>query len=138
MKTLRLTALTAALLLCACASHKPVLYPNAHSQAVGAARAEADVAECKRLAETAGASPSGAVDDAAGKTVRGGGVGAATGAVGGAIAGNAGRGAAIGAASGATAGLIHALLGKSSPNPAYRNFVERCLRDRGYDLAGWN
>jgi hypothetical protein len=116
-----------------------VIYPNAHSQAVGRAQAETDVAECKRLAEVAGANPTaGRANDAATRTVRGGGIGAASGAVGGAIAGNAGHGAAIGAASGATAALIHTLLGESSPNPTYRNFVQRCLTDRGYDLAGWN
>jgi hypothetical protein len=131
--------IAAALLIGGCASNKPVIYPNAHSQAVGAAQVEADVAACKDLAESAGATPnSGVGDDAARRTVRGGGAGAASGAVGGAIAGNAGRGAAIGAASGATAGLLHSLLGRPSPNPTYRNFVERCLRDRGYDLAGWN
>ena len=139
MRYVRIASIAAALLLAACASNKPVLYPNAHSQAVGTAQAEADIAQCKRLAEAAGANPTaGRANDTATRTVRGGGVGAATGAVGGAIAGNAGHGAAIGAASGATAALIHTLLGESSPNPTYRNFVQRCLTDRGYDLAGWN
>jgi len=47
-------------------------------------------------------------------------------------------GAKIGAASGATASLLHAFFKKPGSNPTYRNFVERCLSDRGYDLAGWN
>ncbi|MGR8922055.1 MAG: glycine zipper family protein [Gammaproteobacteria bacterium] len=127
------------LLLAACATGKPVVYPNAHSRAVGQAQLEADILECGRLAESAGANSSNqAVNRAAKRTVRGGGVGAATGAVGGAIAGNAGRGAAIGAASGATAGLLHSLLGETTPNSTYRSFVTRCLADRGYEVVGWN
>ena len=61
-----------------------------------------------------------------------------TGAVGGAIGGSATRGAKIGAASGATASLLHAFFKNPGSNPTYCNFVERCLSDRGYDLAGWN
>lgn len=127
-------------LLCGCASNKPIVYPNAHSQSVGTAQIEMDIADCKALAESAGTSSSNSkAADMAKQTARSGGIGAATGAVGGAIAGRAGRGAAIGAASGATAGLIHSLFsGASSPNPTYRNFVTRCMTDRGYDLAGWD
>jgi hypothetical protein len=126
-------------LLCACASNKPVVYPNTHSQAVGIAQTDIDIADCKALAESAGASSSNAkATNMAKQTARSGGIGAATGAVGGAIAGRAGRGAAIGAASGATAGFIHSLFAGASPNPTYRNFVTRCMTDRGYDLAGWD
>jgi hypothetical protein len=34
--------------------------------------------------------------------------------------------------------VLHALFRQPAPNPTYRNFVARCLADRGYDLAGWN
>ena len=67
-------------------------------------------------------------------------MGAATGAVGGAIAGNPGEGAAIGAASGATAGLLSGVFDSWSArevDPVYANFVDRCLRDRGYEPIGW-
>jgi hypothetical protein len=139
MNYIRLVKISTMLALCGCASSQPIIYPNVHSQAVGSAQAQQDIGECKALAESAGASSSNSkANTMARKTVKGGGVGAATGAVGGAIAGNAGRGAAIGAASGATAGLVHSLFGDSSPSPAYRNFVTRCLKDRGYDLAGWD
>ncbi|MFT4561886.1 MAG: outer membrane lipoprotein SlyB [Gammaproteobacteria bacterium] len=139
MSCTRLILLVSALALSACASNRPIIYPNAHSQAVGGAQVERDIAACKALAESAGTSSSSTkANTMAKRTIKGGGVGAATGAVGGAIAGHAGRGAAIGAASGATAGLIHSLFGDSSPNPTYRNFVTRCMNDRGYDLAGWD
>ncbi|MGH6905066.1 MAG: hypothetical protein ACREIR_20265, partial [Geminicoccaceae bacterium] len=45
------------LALAGCASaSRPVLYPNDHLRAVGQAQADADLAECRQLAETAGAS----------------------------------------------------------------------------------
>ena len=68
-------------------------------------------------------------------------IGAAAGAAGGAVVGRAGAGAGIGAASGgaaaATRGLIHSLSGKQNPSPVYKNFVDRCLRAKGYDPIGW-
>jgi hypothetical protein len=27
--------------------------------------------------------------------------------------------------------------GGGGPSPAYRNFVDHCLRERGYDPVGW-
>lgn len=126
-------------LLIGCAGPRPVLYPNDHLQAVGQGRADQDIAECRQLAEGAGASPgTGAEGRAAGDTVAGGAIGGATGAVGGAILGNAGTGAAVGAATGATAGLMRSLFrGGGGPSPAYRNVVDRCLRERGYEPMGW-
>ena len=137
--TLRVVCLMAVVVAAtACANQKPVVYPNAHSQSVGQQQTDVDISECDRLARNAGASPNNSnVDDTAKRTVRGGAIGAATGAVGGAISGSAGQGAKIGAATGATASLIHGLFRESKPNSTYRRFVERCMSDRGYDIAGW-
>jgi hypothetical protein len=33
--------------------------------------------------------------------------------------------------------LFHAFSSKHDPSPVYRNFVNRCMRDRGYDPIGW-
>jgi hypothetical protein len=118
-----------------CASEqRPILYPNDHLRAVGQAQADADLAECRRMAETAGASGGtgrgqGAARDSA--------VGGATGAAGGAILGRPGTGAAVGAATGATAGFMRSLFRGSQPSQAYRGFVDRCLSERGYDPVGW-
>ena len=43
------------LLLTACSTAHPVLYPNAHLQSVGKEMAEQDIEACRQLAETAGA-----------------------------------------------------------------------------------
>tara|TARA_R110002096_G_scaffold19729_16_gene65821 strand:- start:10463 stop:10885 length:423 start_codon:yes stop_codon:yes gene_type:complete len=140
MTTKHIILILTVALTSACASTQPVIYPNAHSAAAGELQRDRDIAACQQLARDAGASPqSTQVQNAGENTVRGAGLGAATGAVGGAIGGNAGRGAAVGAATGATAGLLHSIFGGAArPNPAYRKFVERCLTDRGYDIAGWN
>jgi hypothetical protein len=134
-------ALLGAMALAGCASGpKPILYPNDRLQAVGQAQAEQDIAECRELAESAGASAgSGKAERAAGSTVAGGAIGGASGAVGGAILGSAGTGAAVGAATGATAGLVRSIFsgGGTGPSAAYRNVVDRCLHERGYEPAGW-
>jgi outer membrane lipoprotein SlyB len=132
-------ALAMALAVAGCASSRPVLYPNAHFKAVGSAAAAQDIAHCMELAETAGADAAGRdAGQAAARTAGGAAVGAATGAVGGAVGGSAGSGAAIGAASGATAGLLHWIFSQPKRSPAFENFVNRCLQERGYQPVGWD
>ncbi len=122
----------------AACSPKPILYPNAHYKEVGEATAEQDIEECKDMAKDAGAKPSqGKTGQVAGGTAAGGAVGSAAGAVGGAVVGSPGRGAMVGAAGGATAGLLRSLFRKSPPSNAYKQFVQRCLTERGYEPVGW-
>ena len=52
-------ALVMALAVEGCASTRPVLYPNAHFNAVGAEAAARDIASCMDLAESAGADAAG-------------------------------------------------------------------------------
>lgn len=121
-----------------CASPKPVLYPNAHFKNVGQAKANQDIAECEQTAEQYVSSSSNTAGNIAKSTVMGAGMGAAGGAVGGAIRGSAGSGSAVGAAAGATIGFIRGLFRGHQPNRTFQNFVDNCLRDRGYESAGWN
>lgn len=123
------------LLTAGCAS-TPVLYPNTHLKAVGDEQAERDIEACRQLAEEHVSSDRG--EEVAGSTAVGAGVGAASGAVGGAVSGSPGTGAAIGAASGATAGFLRGLFYSGKPSRAYRNFVNRCLEERGYEPVGWD
>ena len=126
--------------LAACSSPKPVLYPNAQLNSVGKAQADRDIEACEDFAKNNGVSSSGGKGTEMVKdTAVGGGAGAAVGAVAGAVAGgDAGKGAAIGGATGATAGLIRGALKDSGPDSTYRNFVNRCLKDKGYDVVGWS
>lgn len=128
----------------ACSAQRPVLYPNEQYTQQGKEAADAAIDDCLRRAEehtSSSASATGAGRDVATGTAVGAGTGAAAGAVGGAITGNPGQGAAVGAASGATAGLLYGLFGMCSsrpgPDPTFAAFVDRCLRDKGYDPIGW-
>lgn len=124
--------------LLGCAGPRPILFPNAHLASVGKEAAERDIAECRELAKAAGARPgAGKEAQVAGSTAVGAGVGAAAGAAGGAVVGAAGRGAAIGAVSGAAGGFLGGLFRRPKPSQAYMNFVDRCLKERGYEPVGW-
>jgi uncharacterized protein YcfJ len=126
------------LLVAGCAAPKPILYPNAHFQQVGEEMADRDIDECREIAKDAGATTSqGKSGQVAGNTAGGGAIGSATGAVGGAVVGHPGRGAMVGAASGATAGFLRGLFRRSPPSSAYKQFVQRGLKERGYDPVGW-
>jgi hypothetical protein len=119
-----------------CSAKRPVLYPNATYQRAGIEVAQADIDACLQLAET-GVGDRNVAAETAGRTAVGAGAGAAVGAVGGAITGRAGTGAAVGAATGGTAGLLSGLWGSREHDPVYMNYVERCLRDKGYEPIGW-
>jgi hypothetical protein len=126
--------------LAGCSASRPVLYPNPTYQAAGAVASKRDIDDCEALAQDAGASRSqGKPAEMAGNTLLGGGIGAASGAVGGAVIGAAASGSAVGAASGATASLLYSLigLGQSKPSEPYVSIVDQCLRERGYQVAGW-
>jgi len=123
--------------LASCAP-KPILYLNQHYKDAGRDAADQAIEECSQMAKDAGATPSrGKTGQVAGSTAGGGAVGSAAGAVGGAVVGHAGRGAMVGAASGATAGFLRGLFRRSPPSQAYKEFVHRCLKERGYDPVGW-
>ncbi|MGE3152123.1 MAG: glycine zipper family protein [Nitrospiraceae bacterium] len=136
----------AVILLAGCSRSKPILYPNAHFQDVGETVAEQDIEFCGEAAEAAGAEPdSGKTGETATRTATGAAMGSASGAAGGAVAGairgNPGRGAmtgaAAGAAGGATHGLLRSLFSRRQPSQVYKQYVNRCLRERGYDVVGW-
>lgn len=126
------------LLMSGCAAPKPILYPNAHLKQVGESAAAQDIEDCSAMAKEAGATPSqGKGGQVAGSTAAGGVIGSAAGAVGGAVVGHPGRGAMVGAAGGATGGLLRGLFRKSPPSQAFKQFVNRCLQERGYEPVGW-
>lgn len=111
--------LAALFALAACSTQRRVLYPNSYLNQVGTGAAELDIQDCIRR-------PDGYIssDRAREKILEG-------------TAMGAGVGAAVGAASGATRGLIRGLFSKRAPIPVYKNVVNRCLRDKGYDPIGW-
>lgn len=123
-------------LVSGCAHQKPRLYPNAAAQTRGPAVIDRDIESCENLAEAHGVDYSdGGI---ARRTAEGGVVGGASGAAVGAVVGNVGRGAAVGAAYGVTSGFFRGLFAGERPHPTYQKFVNRCLRDKGYDPVGWS
>jgi hypothetical protein len=123
------------LFLAGCGYQHPVLYPNTHLKQVGEPQAQWDIDECMTQAKAYVKShPEAKV---AGSTAVGAGAGAAVGGAMGSVTGHLGRGAAIGAAGGAVAGAIRGTSRASRPSPVFKNFVDRCLREKGYEPLGW-
>lgn len=127
-----------------CAAPRPVLYPNEQLKRAGTRVAQTDIDECMRRADEyvrSGGEAGKALESAGIDAGSGAVIGAAGGAAGGSILGRAGVGAAAGAAggaaAGATRGVVHEIFRDRGPRPVYRNFVNRCLRDKGYDPIGW-
>jgi outer membrane lipoprotein SlyB len=120
----------------ACAVERPVLYPNAQLTAVGTAAAQQDIDDClQKAAATGYTSDSGG--KVAGSTAVGAATGAALGAAVGAVAGRAGTGAAMGAAAGGSGGLIRSIFGTRNLDPVQQGFVDHCLKEKGYEVIGW-
>lgn len=122
-------------------SAKPVLYPNDAFNRMGSLAAHAHVQACEGKAVDAGLTPR-IEDNAVG---RGAAHGAAVGGTLGAVAGifnggisrvaeNAAKGAVAGGATGAVSGSFN----NDKPNPIYRNFVSRCVQEKGLEVIGWN
>lgn len=126
-------------ILCSLASGctmRPALYPNEHLTNVGREQADADIRQCMELAEEYDVKAKEG-KELAKDTAIGAGGGAVAGAVGGAISGNLGGGIAAGAASGAAVGLFYGLFKAAEPSATYKNFVNKCLQEKGYELVGW-
>lgn len=123
-------------LLSGCAEKRPVLYPNSHFKSVGKQAAQADIDDCIQLAKDYGTETDRGTEVAK-SSAKGAAVGAAGGAAVGAVTGNFGRGLAAGAAGGAAVGGTRKALESGEPNPVFKRFVEKCLRDKGYHPIGW-
>ena len=122
-------------------SAKPVLYPNATFTRVGEAQARAETDGCMARAAQAGLTP----DQKTNQVGRRAGEGAATAgvasAVGALITGRSSdmlRAGAAGAAIGGSAGAVSGAFHNDKVNPVYRQFVQRCLSEKGFDVIGWN
>jgi uncharacterized protein YcfJ len=106
-------------------------------QSVGQAQADRDIAACKQFAHSSGVDEKR--DGEVGKKAAGGAAvgGAAGGAWGMVRGGDAGQRALAGAAAGAAAGTVRGGMQSTETSPIFRNFVNRCLRERGYEVIGW-
>lgn len=128
------------LTLVACAGPEPILKSTTYLQLHGKEQAEREAAVCGLKAERSGlqhgTNRSG--NAGAGATlglIGGAAVGASAGLVGGPT------GIAIGAAAGGAVGTVLGLLAGTykppQPGQEYAAFVERCLKEKGYEIEGW-
>lgn len=123
------------------ASAQPVLYPNATLNRVGAPQGQLEINACKARAAASGLQP---VEQTHAASRRAGEAAATTGvasAVGALLTGRGGEGAlragALGAAVGGSAGAVSGSFHSDRPNSLYRQFVQRCLTEKGFEIIGW-
>jgi hypothetical protein len=124
----------------ACAGPEPVLRSNKRLQLYGKQMAQQEIEACRQKIEEAGVSPgvhqsgNAATGAVLGMTL-GGAVGASAGVIGGIT------GVTIGAGAGAGLGLIVGLVGGTfkplEPDPPYADAVAACLKEKGYEVSGW-
>jgi uncharacterized membrane protein len=121
---------------CSSTPKRPVFYPNSHIRQVGQAQAARDTNDCMVLADRYGVSRTrdGEVGSKAASGALIGGVGAGAWGL---VSGNAGERAAAGALAGGSAGAVKGGLDSTRINPTFQRFVQRCLKDRGYEVIGW-
>ena len=147
-RAITLAAVIAAAALSGCAttgpsspSARPVLYPNATLTRVGDVQARADADACMSRASQAGLTPDQANNEVgrrAGQGAATAGVAAVVGAI---VTGRSSdivRAGATGAAIGGSAGAVSGAFHNDKVNPVYRQFVQRCLSEKGFDVIGWN
>lgn len=115
-----------------------MLYPNAHLEAVGTTQAQSDIDTCMQRAESAGVSAS-SDSQVVEQGAKGAAVAGAATAAGSVVRGsnNIARNTAAGAAAGAAGGAVHGAFKSNQLDPTFKNFVKRCLHERGYDVIGW-
>jgi len=124
--------LAAALVATGCGATRPVIYQ-------GGPAAKQDIDDCMRLARQGGADASKG-SEVVRDTATGAAMGAAATGVYGAVRGysDVGNRTAAGAAAGAAVGLIRGGVKASEPSGTFKSYVNRCLRERGHDVVGWN
>ena len=122
-------------------SAKPVLYPNATLNRVGEAQGRAEVDGCMSRALQAGLTPDQKTNEVGRRAGEGAATAGVASAVGALITGRSSdvlRAGATGAAIGGSAGAVSGAFHNDKPNATYRQFVQRCLSEKGFDVIGWN
>ena len=122
-------------------SAQPVLYPNATLNRVGEAQGRAEVDGCMSRALQAGLTPDQKTNEVGRRAGEGAATAGVASAVGALITGRSSdvlRAGATGAAIGGSAGAVSGAFHNDKPNATYRQFVQRCLSEKGFDVIGWN
>jgi outer membrane lipoprotein SlyB len=122
---------------CASQPKQPVLYPNNHLKQVGDGVAQRDINACMQLAHSSGVNVN-KDGQVASKAAGGAAIGGASAGAYGLVRGNdVGNRALAGAAAGAAAGAVRGGMQSTETSSLFKNFVNKCLSDKGYDVIGW-
>ena len=121
---------------CSSAAKRPVFYPNSHIKQVGQAQAQRDTDECMALADSYGVSRTkdGEVGSKATAGALIGGVGAGAWGI---VRGDAAERALADAVAGGATGGVKGGIDSTRISPTFQRFVQRCLKERGYEVIGW-
>lgn len=120
---------------------KPVLYPNAALNRVGDTQGRAEVDACITRAGQSGLSNSQNTNEVGRRAGEGAATAGVASAVGAIVTGRGAdvlRAGAIGAAVGGSAGAVQGGFHNDRVNPVYRQYVQRCLSEKGFEVIGWN
>jgi hypothetical protein len=126
--------------LAACVVPQPVLRSNKQLHMYGREAAQQEVEACRRKVEETGLNPgvhqsANAATGALLGSLLGSAVGASAGIIGGL------PGVTIGAAAGGGLGMVVGLAGGTFkplvPDPPYTDAVSKCLKEKGYEVTGW-
>ncbi len=136
----RLIAIVLLLTLVACSGPQPILRSNKQLHMYGKQVAQQEIDACRRKVEGTGLQPG---DHRSANVATGAVLGLTLGGAMGASAGVLGGlpGIAIGAAAGSGLGLILGVAGGRfkplEPEPPYADAVTSCLKEKGYEVSGW-
>jgi len=136
----RLVAGMLLLTVTACTGPQPILRSNKHLHLHGRQVAHQAIEFCQKRIEKTGLRPGVYQSaNAASGAVLGMTLGGAVGASAGIIGGLPGVtiGAAVGSALGLTIGLLGGTFKPLEPEPPYAEAVESCLKEKGYEVSGW-
>ena len=136
----RFIGLVLLLSVASCTGPQPALRSNKQLNLYGRQVAQQEIESCREKVERAGLRPgvhqsaNAATGAVLGLTL-GGAVGASAGIIGG-LPGVT-IGAAVGSALGLTVGLLGGTFKPLEPDPPYADAVTKCLKDKGYEVSGW-
>lgn len=121
---------------CATAPPRPLFYFGSYEEPVSKVQSDRDTDECMALARQAGVQENrdGQVGRKAASGALLGGIAAGAWSL---IRGNGGDTVVAGAVAGGATGAAKGAIDSTEQNPIFRRYVERCLRERGYDVIGW-
>jgi hypothetical protein len=118
-----------------------VIYSATAPNADALARYNTQIDDCITRAQASGLTPDEKNNDAARRAGQGAAVGGVAAAVGALVTGHGLEGVirsgATGAAVGGSAGAVSGAMSER-PSGTYRNYVHKCLSDKGLQVIGWN